>query len=243
MAEKMESQKVAPRTPSPKFKQWLAYKILREFYRFLIRTWMLMCITITKIRSFVRDDRLGIETSDSCHFKDCTLNKDAYDYAPTRYDTLEKIIDRLNLRPDDVFVDIGCGKGRAVFVASFRKIKKAIGVDMDRDLIGSAQNNLRNIKAQHAPVEFICADAAGFDVREGTVFYLYNPFGDKTTKAVMENIRTSLVARPRRIRIALNGHVHRNVFDQQGWLEVETEIYKGNIVILHNPGQAETNII
>lgn len=215
-------------------KEWLLYKILREFKKCAGWIIVVVCGMITNIAALIRDKQLGIETSESCRFKDYSLNKDMYNYAATAYRTAQKTIDYLDLGPDDVFIDLGCGKGRAVFVAAFKKLKKAIGVELDKDIIEVAQKNLRTVKVPHAPIDFVCADATNFDVSEGTVFYLYNPFGYKTTASVLENIRVSLEAKPRRIRIVLCCPFHRDIFDRQKWLELEKEMDKGDTVIWRN---------
>ena len=40
----------------------------------------------------------------------------------------------LKLDANDVFVDLGCGKGRAVFLAAAQKLKKVIGVELRKEL-------------------------------------------------------------------------------------------------------------
>lgn len=218
-------------------KQWLLYRILREFKKYLVCIGTLSRFLVRGIADLIRDNQLGIETNASCQWKDNSKNKDMCGYSPTSYRSMQKILDYLNLGPDDVFVDLGCGQGRAVFMAAFRRIRKAFGVELNKDLWEGAEKNLRTIKAPHAPIEFICADAASFHVSDGTVYYLYNPFGYETTAAVMENVKASLAACPRRVRIISKGPSQRDLIDRQQWLEFEIELDHGNILIWHSlPG-------
>src|SRR5215212_7913473 len=59
---------------------------------------------------------------------------DASRYGYLSYHTYWSIFDRLALTPDDVVVDLGCGKGRVSCLASHYRIKQSIGVEIDASL-------------------------------------------------------------------------------------------------------------
>lgn len=87
-------------------------------------------------------------------------------------------------RPVDghTFVDVGCGKGRALLLAARRPFSRLVGVDFAPALLDAAR---RNTQALGVPVELHCADAAGFQFPPGPlVIYLYNPFGPAVMDAV-----------------------------------------------------------
>jgi SAM-dependent methyltransferase len=69
----------------------------------------------------------------------------------------EIALDMLQLTPDDVFVDLGCGDGRVVAAALRRGVRRGIGIELDAELAGSAR---RRVLAALAP---------GDDARRGTV--------------------------------------------------------------------------
>lgn len=75
---------------------------------------------------------------------------------------------------------------------------------------------------------------AVFDVKDGTIFYLANPFGEKTITAVIENIRKSLVNNPRKIRIAYYCAVCKDLLDSRDWLVPEGQIGKTDIFVWRN---------
>jgi predicted RNA methylase len=152
-------------------------------------------------------------------------------YEPIRYPRAGRILDRLRLTSDDIFVDMGCGKGRVVFVAAIRNIKKAVGIELDEKLFGAARDNLRTIKLPHSPVEFINADAATFDITEGTIFYFYHPFGYRTTMAVLEKIKKYALAKHQSVRIVIMSSSFPDVFQEQDWLRIENEIPEDNAFI------------
>jgi cyclopropane fatty-acyl-phospholipid synthase-like methyltransferase len=61
---------------------------------------------------------------------DSSVYEDALCYQPTRQHHLQEIADYLQPSPRDVFVDLGCGKGRMIcFMARYR-LRKIIGVEL-----------------------------------------------------------------------------------------------------------------
>jgi SAM-dependent methyltransferase len=73
------------------------------------------------------------------------------------------------------FVDIGAGKGKACLYAA-PSFQRVIGVEFSRELTALADANLRRTRFRN--VEFVCADAADYDLPEApTLVFLFNPFG------------------------------------------------------------------
>jgi len=141
---------------------------------------------------------------------------DAERYEPTSYRVLPCILRYIG--SDDVFIDLGCGKGRVVcFVASKCRLKKVIGIEIVPQLVRIAMNNLANSKLL-SPAEVIESDVRKADLTQGTVYYLLNPFGEKTVQQVLKNIEASLDANPRKIHILYYNPLHSSVLDQTGWL-------------------------
>ena len=217
----------------------LLYKLLREIKNLLLQIWRQIywqtVNMVLMVKNHYRDKKLNIETSDHVFDASDSLYKDMSSYIPTPYDKIELLIKYLKLTPDDVLIDLGCGKGRFVLLAAVEKLKKVIGVELNKELIDTARNNLRTVRLElHAPVEFVHADIATFDAREGTIFFMYNPCGYRTTAKVTDNIRASLLAHPRRIRIVYYNPEYRYLFDEAPWLELETDIDNDDIGIWHN---------
>jgi hypothetical protein len=69
---------------------------------------------------------------------------------------------------------------------------------------------------------------------EGNIFFLFNPFGPQTLQAVINNIKESLDANPRSIRIAYYSPAYRNILDSQDWLVMEKEIKNCCCLFWHN---------
>ncbi len=186
------------------------------------------------VKDHYNDKRLGIETSWSYYLKG---NISSYDgdvsYQPTPYARIGEIIDYLKLSDDDVFVDLGSGKGRVIFLVARQNIKKVIGVEKDEELSSIAKVNLNNRK-YNTPVKIINCDAADFDCKEGTVFFMFNPFGYKTITKIIDNIKESLKDKPRKIRIVYLQPMHRYILESQDWLELEGKVGNENCLVWRN---------
>lgn len=80
------------------------------------------------------------------------------------------------------FIDIGCGKGRAVLLASRMLFRDVIGIELHPELAETARLNLERWRERTGvgvPASILCADAptALHDLLSGaTLLYVYNPF-------------------------------------------------------------------
>jgi len=196
------------------------------------------------IKQWYYDKKLGIDTSidSDSHIITQGIYGDSVKYEPTAYDTIQKVIDYLRLNKDDVFVDFGCGKGRVIFSIATQKIKKVIGIELDEKLVTIAKANLRNLKLQNTPIEILNIDATNFDPKEGTIFFMFHPFGEKTLKIAINNIKNSLNAYPRKIRIVYNNPDCSSILDTQDWLVAGPEKGISPIPSLVSDGSGHTRL-
>jgi SAM-dependent methyltransferase len=119
---------------------------------------------------------------------------------------LREPLDELSIPFEDfVFVDVGCGKGKAMLVASERPFRKLVGVDISETCIRIARKNARSFHRGGADVaryELVTADAEDFVFpTEPMVVFLCNPFGPDVMERVMGNLAASLARAPRRVAV------------------------------------------
>lgn len=91
-------------------------------------------------------------------------------------------------------MDIGCGKGRPVFVAESFGYEKLTGIDLDEELISIANSNLKNysLKRKTSNIQFVHANALEYKYEnEPTVCFLFNPFNEEVLKKVLQRIINS----------------------------------------------------
>lgn len=192
----------------------------------------LLRIKLAQAKARYYDRKIGIDAEGSLHREiGARCDRERNLYQPSYYGRLEKMVRHLRFTSDDVFVDFGCGKGRVVFFVALHKLKKVIGVEVDGALIECARRNLSRLRMRNSPVEFVHGDAGLFDVREGTVFFMFNPFGEATLAKVLQNIKESLSSYPRKIRIVYYAPVFMGLLDRQDWLVREGEIENSECLV------------
>lgn len=225
-----------------KIKGLLIYKTLSEIkllcigFIGCIRLWKSRMNTIIKDHFY--EKKMNIETELLYSSKaDLSLYKDSVSYYPTPYDSIQKILDYLKLGKEDVFVDLGSGKGRVILLAAARNLKKVIGVELDKHTIDVCKKNLEVFRFKNTPLEIINADVANFIPSEGSVFFMYHPFGYNTLVKVLNNIKESLTAHPRKIRIVYYLPRLYYLLDYQNWLEREIMLIKNQCLIWHSRSQ------
>jgi hypothetical protein len=77
------------------------------------------------------------------------------------------------------FCDVGCGKGRVLFVAAGHPFRRILGIELFPSLAAVGEQNLarRRSVSENRPIEIVCADATEFAYpAEPMVYYFFNPF-------------------------------------------------------------------
>ena len=132
------------------------------------------------------------------------FHPDRVTYQPSGWRYLGRVLRRGDVTRDDVFLDMGCGKGRVLIQACRYPFKRVIGVEVDPALADVARENLARAgrRSRCGDVEIVVADAAEYAIPDDlTVMYLYYPFAGETFRRVMANVVESLDRTPRRLRI------------------------------------------
>ena len=167
------------------------------------------------------DARLGIHTFGHL---DSGISDGRY-YGAASYRSLRRVFDAIELKPDDVIVDIGCGFGRPLFFAVDQyKVRQAYGIEANANFAQTMRSNITKFRGNKEVITVVETYAQEYDYRHATVIYLYNPFGAETMIEVLEKIYQSLTRYPRPLIIAYLNPIERACFDNCQWLE-ETECF------------------
>jgi predicted RNA methylase len=187
-----------------------------------------MYTVLSVVKEYYFEKKFGIKYISGLQEKkeDTTSQfRDSAGYEGTSYDHLIQVLDYLKPTENDVFIDIGCGKGKVVCFVALQKLKKVLGIELIKEYADIAQKRIEELRPKlKSPAEVYCADAVSFDTKEVTIYYFFNPFGLQTLKNVMENIRRSLVANPRSIRIVYAHPLHEWFYNSIDWLSKEKEM-------------------
>jgi SAM-dependent methyltransferase len=116
------------------------------------------------------------------------------------------------------FVDLGCGKGRPLVVASEFSFNRLIGVEIAPKLAAIARANAAAIARRHPhrrPIEIEVGDATAVQApAEYTVYFMYHPFERSLVAALLSNIEHHLGKVLRHAFFVYYNPVHGDVLDQ-----------------------------
>lgn len=129
-----------------------------------------------------------------------------------------------------VFLDLGCGKGRALLLASEYPFDRIVGVDLAAQLIDTAKMNAlayRNPQQVCRNIEAIVGDAAVYPIpNDPLVLFLYSPFGALIMERVIDNVRRSLERKPRPFTLMYINPKCRELWDAVPSLEKTATMWR-----------------
>jgi hypothetical protein len=133
------------------------------------------------LRNAARDLRYGGFLGGTIRTKQAHLG--AHDIGNADYDDLDVLFSQVEVAPDDVIVDVGSGKGRAInwFLSRYPG-RRIVGIELDPEVGAAALKRL----LRHDRVTILCGDATELLPADGTVFYLFNPFGEEVLRRFAE---------------------------------------------------------
>ena len=109
------------------------------------------------------------------------------------------------------FIDIGCGHGRACFMAAKSGVfSNVVGIDFDKTLIAQAERNKASFRYAHssAPITFEQSDALAYMLPADRSYcvFLNNPFGEDILLPFLRNNLRAL--RQKDSFVAYINHMH-----------------------------------
>lgn len=121
------------------------------------------------------------------------------------------------------FLDLGCGKGRPLLIATEFGFPAITGVELSPTLARIADRNAA-VFARSYPdrtrIDIVTGDAVAHKLPEqNLVVFLYNPFNRPLTAQLIKHIEASLQATPRDLYIVYYNPVWADVLDASAALE------------------------
>ena len=157
------------------------------------------------------DSRFGTDTTgrlepDELGIADSEAREQAVLYLPSPPSITRWMLQSIGVKHQDfAFVDLGCGKGRVVLVASEYPFRRVVGVEIADVLVRVARSNVAKYASASrcTAVEIVCQDATTFAwPADPLVVHLYHPFGSAVTRRVLQQLDASLQQNPRPVVIA-----------------------------------------
>lgn len=199
--------------------QYIYYFFRSLYYRGAVNTFKLLSY------EGKYEKQLGVNTHSIVNLDSLTLAGDSseqnHHYQGASYYILFSLFHKL---PSEIkqnpFIDYGCGKGRALFVAEQCGFTNLIGVDIAKELIDDANANLLIYQKKNADskISFLFKDATTYQIPSNTsVFYFFNPFGPDIMQQVILSIKESVKLYPRPIYCLYLNPKYKAVFEENGF--------------------------
>jgi SAM-dependent methyltransferase len=132
-------------------------------------------------------------------------NPDHVPYTASAWSWTRRALNGRAVTGDDVFLDLGCGKGRVLWLAARDyPFGRVVGVERSEELAATARGNLEANRArlQARDVVVDVADAVAYDVPDDVTFaYMFNPFEGDVFRRALANLIASLDRRPRKVTL------------------------------------------
>lgn len=167
------------------------------------------------------DRRLGVSTFGYHPGSGAPGEREWYmHYTPTPYRDIFDVLAMAGLGGDDVFTDLGCGLGRAVFAASHLGARRAEGVELVPHLAQRAEGNRRGSRLRERDIAIFARNALDHDLSTTTLLYTFHSFGPEIMADVLDKARRDRRRANARhcLRIAYVNPVCEDVLRETGWL-------------------------
>lgn len=170
----------------------------------------------------------GFKTSNS---------RENYHYQAASYSILHRVFAALKPVSDRAaFYDIGCGKGRVLFVASKMGFSNLFGIEMDHELIENAKQNLSETLVKPKMLKLIEQNVLDYSYEDQpSVFFLFNPFNAEVLSKFIDKV---LQTNHQECYFVYMNPVHSSVFTQKNipvWRVIRSFLYT-EALIYHLPG-------
>jgi SAM-dependent methyltransferase len=132
------------------------------------------------------------------------------------YLSLSLIFGDETVAADDVLVDVGCGKGRVINWWLSRRLRnRMVGLELNPAVAAHTRERLQ----RYRNVTITAGDGIENLPADGTLFFLFNPFGE----AVVDRFKHRVLQLPRRdkIRIYYYNCVHAEAFESDPRFSLE----------------------
>lgn len=144
-------------------------------------------------------------------------------YSKTAEKHLRQIFDSLTFSGKDRLLDIGCGKGVVLRVASDYPFEKVAGIEIDERLVAIAAKNFRVLKMEDR-VRCFQANAAEYkDYGNYNIFFMSNPFSDTIMKKVLDKLLEVSEKNP--VTVIYHNPVYMELFEQGGEVTILKQLY------------------
>lgn len=143
-------------------------------------------------------------------------------YAGSQPSIVRAALNALPPMTNATFLDIGCGKGRPLLVATEYPFQEVIGIELSPGLAATARANAAILAARHpdrAPVHIEVGDATEYPLPPGDlVLFFFNAFGAPLVAKLVSAVEQAITAANRQVYLIYYNPVHGDLFDASALL-------------------------
>ena len=145
----------------------------------------------------------------------------------------------LRISSEDVFVDFGCGKGRALYLACWYPFRQVIGVELDPQMASVARRNMARARGPRRlrSVEIVDRDARFVELPDNLrVAFFFNPFRGAVFRTVTERLKNHADKRRSPLRVIYANPTETGTLLELGFVLVRESAHCS--VFDYHPGSA-----
>jgi predicted RNA methylase len=208
------------------FLKYYRERRVKSFFKEVIR--FKLYLPLLKFHGVLIDRYYSIDTEGIVELPLLGIDKDVGSrQESTPFNHISNILQTLKITPEDVFVDMGSGKGRVLLMAGLFPFKCIVGVDVSQKLNEICKLNIermkKNLKAKNFLI--ITSNANDYEIPDDATFiYFFNPFGMEVMKKVVERIIDSVDRHPRKVTIIWHNPKYEMEFERYYDLKKTREI-------------------
>jgi SAM-dependent methyltransferase len=136
-------------------------------------------------------------------------------HEPTPYSYILNFLDQFKPKAGETVYDLGCGFGKVVIIGALNSDAYYKGIELVKERANRAEAIRKLLNVPNA--EFHCGNVLDYDFSDGDIFFLFNPFSEKTLKAVGQILEN--ISKNKQIKIATWGGPTNRFFDNLPWLQ------------------------
>lgn len=163
-------------------------------------------------------DRDGLDTAKVMNLQALNVSAEGNRrcrYEPSGWRDLRRSLPLETVSDEDVFLDIGSGKGRVLLQASRYPFRRIVGLEISEELNRIARANLKARGVDR--FELITGDIVEADLPDDvTVAYAYNPVRGELFGKLAEKLIASVDRAPRRVRFIYNCALEHRTLEATG---------------------------
>ena len=169
------------------------------------------------------DRSLGIETSERVNGRliktgDKFLDDASIGYLGSTPSVVRKSLEAIGVEKEMIFVDLGCGKGRALAVAAEYPFEALVGYELSEYVCGVARRNMSKLPGglRSKRITILQADASRPKLPDAAtiVLFLYHSFRRPLVERLLIQLRSELSVNSRRkIWLIYYNPVYFDIFD------------------------------